>query len=371
MLVSADHLNVIRDEVQRMSAYHVPPSTGMVKLDAMENPYPLPQEMRNRIAAALSSCEMNRYPDPRSTRLKQTLREAMRIPEGFDILLGNGSDELIQILILACARSGACVLAPAPTFVMYRQYALLAGMEYHAVDLAPDFGLATDAMSRAIREYQPAIIFLSYPNNPTGNLFDAAALEALIEEAPGLVVIDEAYQPFAEASFMDRLGRYPNLLILRTVSKLGLAGIRLGYLVGAPAWLREFDKVRSPYNVNVLTQEVAQVALGNFQVLLDQAEMIRDERGRLQAGLAAIEGVQCHASRANFLLARVPDARVLCDALLQRRILVKSLHGAHPLLEQCIRVTVGTPDENDALLAAMREVLQPPARGAGVPNRVV
>lgn len=365
------HLAVIRDEVRAMSAYHVPSADGMIKLDAMENPHGLPAPVREQMAAALADCAMNRYPDPRAGRLKESLRKAMGIAGNHHVLVGNGSDELIQIMIVACARQGACILAPAPTFVMYRQYALLAGVDYHSVDLAADFSLNVDGMLAAVREHKPAIVFLSYPNNPTGNLFDPGSIETIIRAAPGLVVVDEAYQPFADASMMDRLADFPNLVILRTVSKLGLAGIRLGYAVGAAGWIGEFEKVRSPYNVNVLTQVAAQVALENYAVLLDQADMIRRERVRIQAELGRMPGVLCHPSSANFLLVRVPDAAVSCAELSRRGILVKSMHGGHSLLDQCIRITVGTSGENDSLLAAMPEVLAMSAHGVTGPNRVV
>lgn len=365
------HLDVIRDEVRAMSAYHVPPAAGMVKLDAMENPHLLPVPVRQQMAAALADCALNRYPDPRAEDLKQALRKAMGIPGNQHVLVGNGSDEIIQMMIVACAREGACILAPAPTFVMYRQYALLAGVAYHAVDLAADFTLPVQAMLDAIAEQQPAIVFLSYPNNPTGNLFDTDAIEKIVRAAPGLVVVDEAYQPFADASMLDRLADFPNLVILRTVSKLGLAGIRLGYAVGAADWMCEFEKVRSPYNVNVLTQVAAQVALANYGILLDQSAMIKQERARLYAALERMPALHCHPSSANFLLVRVPDAVSSCAELSRRGILVKSMHGSHPLLDQCIRITVGTSGENDLLLAAMPEVLGDAARGADAANRVV
>lgn len=362
---------IVREEVLAMTAYHVPSSAGMVKLDAMENPYPLPESVRLEIGRLAAATALNRYPDPQAPGLKSSLRRTMRIPDEFDILLGNGSDELIQVMIVACARSGATIMAPGPTFGMYRQYALLAGVNYVGVSLAADFSLDEEAFLKAMRNSPPAIVFLSYPNNPTGNLFDASAMERIISAAPGLVVVDEAYQPFADATFMDRLSRFRNLVVLRTVSKLGLAGLRLGYAVGSREWLGEFDKVRSPYNVNVLTQAIAECVLGHHDILDSQAQAIRMERNRLQAALSAMPAARSFPSRANFVLAQVPDAVAACQALHGKGILIKNLHGMHPLLENCIRITVGTPGENDLLVSTLEPILRNLANGPAAPTHVV
>ncbi len=362
---------VVREDVLSMSAYHVPPSAGMVKLDAMENPYGLPMALQAELAGLVADIPLNRYPDPQAPGLKAQLRLSMDIPAELQILLGNGSDELIQVMIVACARSGATVMAPSPTFGMYRQYALLAGVNYVGVPLLPDFALDEPAMLRAMNESLPAIIFLSYPNNPTGNLFDEAAMERIIAAAPGLVVVDEAYQPFADTTFLDRLNRFSNVVLLRTVSKLGLAGIRLGYAVGPADWLGEFDKVRSPYNVNSLTQSIAERVLVHREVLEEQAVKIKSERSRLEIALSQMPRTRSYPSRANFVLARVPDAVAICNGLLSSGILIKNLHGMHPLLENCIRVTVGTPAENARLLSALAVLLDAPSNGAAATIRVV
>jgi histidinol-phosphate aminotransferase len=362
---------VVREDVLSMSAYHVPSSAGMLKLDAMENPYGLPQALGAELSRLVAEIPLNRYPDPQAPGLKARLRKSMQIPDEFQILLGNGSDELIQVMIVACARGGATVMAPGPTFGMYRQYALLAGVHYVGVPLQKDFSLDEAAMLQAMKDSPPAILFLSYPNNPTGNLFDESAMERIIEAAPGLVVVDEAYQPFADTTFMDRLQRFPNLVVLRTVSKLGLAGIRLGYAIGHPDWLGEFDKVRSPYNVNSLTQSVAELVLGHHDVLEQQAVQIKSERARLEMALAGMPGTRSYPSRANFVLARVPDATGVCSGLQRAGILIKNLHGMHPLLENCIRVTVGTPAENDRLLSVLAVLLGTSSNGAAATIRVV
>ncbi len=350
---------LVRPEILRLAAYHVPDARGMVKLDAMENPYRLPADLAQALGERLADTPINRYPDPRADALKAVMRQAFAIPKELELLLGNGSDELIQILTLALARPGATLLTVEPSFVMYRLIAEFCGMRYVGVALTPDFALNEAAMLEAIAVHAPALIFLAYPNNPTGNAFDRAAIERIARAAPGLVVVDEAYHAFAGGlSFLDDISRFDNLLVMRTLSKLGLAGLRLGYLVGAPEWVAQFDKVRLPYNVNALTQQAAHLALQNVAVLERQAAHIVAERGRLAQALQALPGVQVYDSAANFLLMRVRRAAAVFEGLKRRGVLVKNLHGAHPLLADCLRVTVGTADENRRFLDALMAELE-------------
>ena len=349
--------DLVREEVLALAAYHVGDAAGMVKLDAMENPYALPDALRREVGELAAGAAINRYPNPQAPELKARLRRSMAIADGFDILIGNGSDEIIQMMVQALARPGAVLLAPEPTFVMYRVNALLNRMRYVGVPLAADFSLDGARMLAAIEEHQPALVFIAYPNNPTGNLFPDADVLHILQAAPGVVVLDEAYHAFAQKSFMPRLAEFPNLVVMRTLSKVGMAGLRLGYAAGAPAWMREFDKVRSPYNVNVLTQLLAERLLAHMPVLEAQAAAIRDERGRLRAGCERLAGVTAFASDANFLLLRVPDADKVFAGMQQRGVLVKNLHASNPLLAQCLRVTVGTPEENAQCLAALQASL--------------
>ena len=348
---------IIRDEILALKPYLVPDATGMVKLDAMENPYPLPPELRGRIARLVEHAALNRYPDPSAPALKERLRRAFGVPEGIEMLLGNGSDELIQVLALAGARPGAAVLGVEPSFVMFRRIATYAGARYVGMDLREDFSLDIERLLSEIERQAPGLIFIAYPNNPTGNLFDAGMIERVIEAAPGLVVIDEAYHGFAGQSFLSRLAGYPNLLVMRTLSKLGLAGLRLGVLMGAPRWIRQLDKLRLPYNVNTLTQLIAAVVLEYGSVLTEQAAAIKLERGRLLAELRRVPGVRAYPSDANFILFRVSHAERAFDGLKRRGVLIKSLHGSHRLLADCLRVTVGTPDENTAFITALTQTL--------------
>jgi histidinol-phosphate aminotransferase len=393
---------LIRPELRALKAYPVPDARGMIKLDAMENPYPWPESLRNDWLEALREAELNRYPDPRADALQAALREAMRIPDEMALLLGNGSDELIQMLALAVAapaaarRNGArtqatrgpaagigrahrnddppltqdaelgrsTLLSVDPGFVMYRMIGLFAGLEYIGVNLNPsDFSLDLQTTLNAIEQHRPLLTFIAYPNNPTGNLFDPAAIEQIIAASPGLVIVDEAYAPFTDASFLPRLGEWPNLLVMRTVSKMGLAGLRLGYLAGPADWIEQIDKVRLPYNINVLSQASATFALRHRQVLDAQTAEIRNERARLASALSALDGgqgrLQPFPSDANFILVRTQPGRAssLFQGLLERHILIKKLDGAHPLLADCLRITVGTPEENSALIHALAELL--------------
>ena len=348
---------LLRQEVLDLHAYHVPDSSGYIKLDAMENPYLVPPALLGEIAEAVAAAAINRYPDPAAASLKEKIRAAIGLPKGMEVLLGNGSDELIQLLALALNKPGATLLSVEPSFVMYKMIAIFTGMRYVGVPLAADFSLDLPATLAAIRREQPALMFLAYPNNPTGNLFSAQEVMQIIEASPGLVVVDEAYYAFASDSFIPHLARYPNLLVMRTFSKLGMAGLRLGFLAGSEGWLGQLEKLRLPYNVGVLPQLVAEKLLVHHEVLLQQAEQIKRDRAKLYQQLNEIAAVKVYTSEANFLLFRVADAAAIFNGLKQRGVLIKNLNGGHPMLKDCLRVTVGTPDENERFIAALQETI--------------
>jgi histidinol-phosphate aminotransferase len=348
---------LLRQEVLDLHAYHVPESSGYIKLDAMENPYLVPTALRGEIAEAVAAAAINRYPDPGAVSLKEKIRGVTGLPQGMEMLLGNGSDELIQMLAMALNKPGAVLLSVEPSFVMYKMIAAFTGMRYVGVPLATDFSLDLAATLAAIKRERPALTFLAYPNNPTGNLFSADAVAQIIQSSPGLVVVDEAYYAFASDSFIPHLARYPNLLVMRTFSKLGMAGLRLGFLAGSAAWLGQLEKLRLPYNVGVLPQLVAEKLLSHHDVLLQQAEQIKRDRAKLYQQLSEIAGVKVYASEANFLLFRVADATEIFTGLKQRGVLIKNLNGGHPMLKDCLRVTVGTPDENMRFIAALQETI--------------
>ncbi|ALK94983.1 histidinol-phosphate aminotransferase [Massilia sp. WF1] len=353
--------NTIREDVRAGHIYNVPDASGYVKLDAMENPYELPENLRQQLAQRLADAVLNRYPVPSYATLKQKIRDNLGVPAGYDVILGNGSDEIISIIAMATARQDkrAVVLAPVPAFVMFQRSAQFAGMDFVGVPLKADFTLDRAAMLAAIEQHKPSVVFLAYPNNPTGNLYDEDDMVAIIEALGehGIAVVDEAYQPFARVSFMERLPQYPNLMVMRTLSKLGLAGIRLGYLAAAPSLLQQFDKVRPPYNINVLTQVAAEFALDHLDVLNEQAARLNEARSELAAALAALPGVTVFPSSANFITVRVPDAERTCAKLFDARVMIKNLSKMHVLLANCIRVTVSTPEENSVFLNALKASL--------------
>lgn len=350
----------VRPEIRVLSAYHVPPAQGMLKLDAMENPYRWPDDMVDAWLEKLRAASINRYPDPVAAPVRDGLRREMGVSAEHDILLGNGSDEIIQMLALAVNGRGRCIMAPEPGFVMYRMIATLIGLDYVGVPLAADFDLDLDAMLASVKQHQPALIFLALPNNPTGNVFSVDRVRAVIEAADGLVILDEAYTAFTDADHLSFAEDYDNVLVMRTLSKVGLAGLRLGLLIGDAAWLAELEKIRLPYNVNVLTQMSAEFALENFQIIRRQTALIRAERERLTSELRGIAALQVWPSEANFVLVRTPEgrARPIFESLKQQHILVKCLDGSHPQLRDCLRLTVGEPGDSDQLLAALRSALQ-------------
>jgi len=363
-------LRRIRADVQSMHAYAVQDARGLLKLDAMENPYGLPPALQAALGERLGALALNRYPGPRSADLQRALAVHAGLPEGFGLMLGNGSDELISLLAMACdvapgtgeANGGrpAAVLAPEPGFVMYAMSARLQGLRFVGVPLTADFELDEAAMLSAIAREKPAIVYLAYPNNPTANLWDDAVIEKIVQAQGaqgGLVVIDEAYQPFAARSYIDRVARHGHVLLMRTLSKFGLAGVRLGYLMGPQALIAEVDKVRPPYNISVLNCECALFALEHADVFAQQAAEICAQRTRIVEALARLPGVRSWPSDANMMLVRVPDAARTFEGMKARGVLIKNVSKMHPLLANCLRLTVGTADENARMLAALEASL--------------
>lgn len=354
-------LDQIRSDVRTMTSYVVPDANGFIKLDAMENPYDLPSELKAQLGKHLSDIALNRYPVPTYSTLQSELKKSAQIPDGFQTILGNGSDELIHLLSMAFSRGGenAVILAPAPAFVMYRVSALLNHVRYVEVDLLErdgEFVLDVAGMILAIEEHQPKLVYLPFPNNPTGCEFSRESMLAVIEAARryhSFVVIDEAYQPFAENTWMDELPVFDNLLLMRTVSKLGLAGVRLGYMVGRADVILEIEKIRPPYNINVLTEAAVIFMLQNDSVFEEQAKKICDTRALLFNSLREFKQLTVFRSHANFILVRFPDAQAVFDGLKLHGILVKNMSYAHPLLKNCLRLTVGSVDENNKLLNAL------------------
>ena len=358
-------LDRIRADVRAMHAYTVQAADGLLKMDAMENPFGLPPALQAALGQRLGALALNRYPGPRTEVLRDALARHAGMPEGCALMLGNGSDELISLVALACARPGAQVLAPLPGFVMYGMSAQLQGLGFTGVALTPDFELDAAAMEAAIAQHRPAITYIAYPNNPTATLWDDTAVLRTIDAAGaqgGIVVIDEAYQPFASRTWLDRMraepARHGHVLLMRTLSKFGLAGVRLGYLMGPAALVHEIDKVRPPYNVSVLNSEAALFALEHADVFAAQAAELRAGRDLLVAQLRALPGVlKVWDSEANMVLLRVPDAARTFEGMKNRKVLVKNVSTMHPLLAGCLRLTVGSSADNAQMLTALQASL--------------
>ena len=351
---------VIRQDIRSMHAYAIQDSRGLVKLDAMENPFRLPEALQEALGKRLGRVAINRYPTSCVGDVIAALSKYVQLPAGCQLMLGNGSDELISLLAVACDLPGATVLAPLPGFVMYEMSARLQGLRFVGVPLTAGFELDEAAMLAAIEEHRPAITWLAYPNNPTANLFEEGAVERIVDAVgrqSGLVVFDEAYQPFSSRSWMQRLGTRGHVVVLRTLSKFGLAGVRLGYLAGPAALVDEIDKVRPPYNISALNAEATLFAIEHADEFARQAALLRDERARLQRELAALPGVTPFPSEANMILVRVGGAAAVFAGMKARGVLVKNVEGMHPLLKNCLRLTVGTSEENTMMIRALADSL--------------
>lgn len=354
-------LSWIRPVIKSLQAYQVADACGLIKLDAMENPYPLPTELKTALNDKLSMAALNRYPDPSARSLRDKLKQVMSVPVDKEIVLGNGSDELIQMLAMAVAdqNKDVCLMSFDPGFVMYKMIADFTSVKYIGVSLQDDFSINMDATRAAIKENQPAIIFIAYPNNPSANCYSEKEIEEIISVAPGMVVLDEAYHPFAQVSFMSRLTEFDNLLVMRTVSKMGLAGLRLGLLCGHKDIINEVDKIRLPYNINVLTQVSAEFVLDNGGFLNEQARRIREERENLLEKMNAMSDLQVFPSQANFILFRVlsKNANEIFESIKTSGVLIKNMRANDGLLKNCLRVTVGTAGENKSFVAALIKAL--------------
>ena len=356
-------LERIRPDVRAMRAYAIADATGYLKMDAMENPFGLPPDLQAALGRRLGALALNRYPaGAQQAALKAALAAHAGAPQGSAMLLGNGSDELISLVQSACAQPGAAVLAPEPGFVYYAMAAQQHGLRYVGVELDGEFQLREQPMLDAIAAHRPAVTFLAYPNNPTATLWDEAAVQRIVDavgEQGGIVVMDEAYQPFASRTWMDRMRAEParsgHVLLMRTLSKFGLAGERLGYLIGPPALVNEIDKLRAPYNVSVLNAEAALFALEHAEVFAAQAAELRTARTELLAALRAMPGVlKVWDSEANMVLIRVPDAARAQAGMAAHKVLVKNVSTMHPLLANCLRLTVGGSADNAQMLAALQ-----------------
>lgn len=344
----------IREDIRKLSAYHVQNSSGMIKLDAMENPFPLPEKIFQSWEKRLSEIQVNRYPDPSANALREKLSRMLELDDQHALMFGNGSDELIQILMLGLNKD-AKVLSIEPSFVMYRMIAQFCGLEYIGVNLNKDFSLDVNQMEQLIDVHKPEIIFIAQPNNPTGTLFKEDDLRKIASLTKGFLIIDEAYSPFTNFDSRPLLDKFENVIVMRTFSKAGLAGLRLGYLIGKKELLDEFEKLRLPYNINVLTQSLVECALDEYELLEVQAKEIIFLRTELQEKLAAMASIDVIPSEANFITIRLKKAQAtdVANSMNKDGVLIKNLCGGHPLLENCLRLTVGSQEENELMLASL------------------
>jgi histidinol-phosphate aminotransferase len=348
-----DISRLIKPSIRKLTAYSVDETRVRIKLDAMENPFPLPDSVRRELAEATGKTLINLYPDPSARRLKRSIAALWKMsPE--QMVLGNGSDELIQSIILAF---GGPVLIPVPTFAMYDITSRALGQDVVTVFLDRDFDLDAGLLLKKARESRAKVIFLACPNNPTGNRFSDKAVLAVLRNAQAAVVIDEAYFSFSGKTYLPLLKKYPNMVLLRTLSKIGFAGLRIGILTASPAVVNELSKIRLPYNINSLSQAAAVTVLKHNNVINRQISLLISERQKLYNELRELKGVTVYPSETNFIMIRTAkNASSIHLRLKQAGILIKNLNKPGPL-KNCLRVTIGTPDENRTFLKKLKTIL--------------
>ena len=342
----------LRSDIKNIDAYHVPVSKDMIKLDAMESPFGVPEDLKVEFLKCIEQSEVNRYPEADPSPLKDTLRSLMDIPDEFGILLGNGSDELIQLLALACSKDDL-IMSFEPSFVMYELVSKYVNLEYFGVQLDSNFDINLSDALLIIERENPKIIFIAYPNNPTGNCFDYDAIIEIIKSTNSMVILDEAYYAYSDKSFLSEISNFPNLLVLRTISKIGFAGLRLGLLIGDQETIAQLNKLRLPYNINALTQTSANFLLQDKQRIINNAQIIIEERRRLAHELSLFSKFKVYPSQTNFILVHSEDAHSLHTALKENGILIKGFPKGSKLSD-FIRISVSEPVENNILIDAIR-----------------
>ncbi len=347
----------VKRNIKEIEAYSVPHIDCSIKLDGNESPFQLPADIREKLGESLIGIDIHRYPDPEARVLREKIARASGIPTD-GVLLGNGSDELIGMLILACTGSTERVLYPTPTFSMYGLSATAMGAEVIEVPLDQNFDIDLESTLSIIENSDPDLIFLASPNNPTGNAYSEDRIKSIIENAQGIVVVDEAYSDFSGYTFMPLLEKNENLVIMRTLSKVGFAGLRLGMLYAKPELVRELNKVRYPYNINSLSQAAAELVLENHEFVSENIQLVVKERERVFGELKSISGIDPFSSDANFILFRVEDADRVFSELVNRDILIRNFNKPGRL-QNCMRVTIGTPEENNSFTDALRDILTP------------
>jgi len=329
-------------------------SPNSIRLNAMESPYGL-EELESKWLAVLKKVEINRYPISHQRDFLRSLAHSFNLPDS--LLLGNGSDELILLLLLLTGSKK--LLSPSPSFVMYEHLARVVGATYIGVSLEEDFSLSTARFVQAVKQHKPELIFLSLPNNPTGNFFSTDLVEQTLQATKGLVVVDQAYCFFADSFSLPSLKQHNNLLLMRTLSKLGMAGLRFGLLAADPYLIGELHKIRLPYNINALTLASVEWALEQLNYFYDKAKLIVQQRDQLYQHMQSMNSIEVYPSQTNFLLFRclAKSAQEVFELLKEQKILVRNLHNSHPLLTNCLRVSIGLPQENRSFLNGLANAL--------------
>jgi histidinol-phosphate aminotransferase len=354
-------LKHIKPRVRELGAYTLRQYDPGTKLNQNESPYDVPAELKGRLWERLAARPWNRYPPFVASDFIAAVAEATGWREE-GVLVGNGSNELIQALLAAVVEPGVGVVIPEPTFTLYRLMTGVNGGTAVTVELDDELRFPVDAIVAAAKGGEAALIVLCSPNNPTGSALTRHEVERIHDETEAIVVLDQAYVEFGGYDAIPLLEGRPRLVILRTFSKaMSLAGLRAGYLLGDPALVREIAKAKLPYNVNFVTEAVAAEVLRSRQLLAAQVESIRSERDRLVTELARIPGLQVYPTAANFVLFRVlredlDHRAVFCRLLEVHDVLVRDVSG-YPKLERCLRVNAGTPAETEAFLNGMREAM--------------
>jgi histidinol-phosphate aminotransferase len=350
-------LDSIKPAVRGVRAYTLAPDHASVKLNQNENPWDAPARIKEEVLRRFAARKWSQYPD----FVPAALNEQLATFAGWradGIIAGNGSNELIQAVLMVTMQPGKKLLLSVPTFLLYQQVATVLGGEVETVFLTPDLQYDGEALQRFIEEKQPDVTLICSPNNPTGCVIDDVCLRSLLKTARGLIVIDEAYHEFAGQSAVPLLKDHENLVVLRTFSKaMAVAALRIGYLLASPDLVREIGKAVLPYNVNVFSQIVAEVAVENYEnELRPLVRVIVSERDRLFAELSRIDGLQPVASRANFIVVKsATDPKRIFSELLKRDVLIRDVSG-YPMLKEYFRFSVGTPEQNDYVLKSIREI---------------
>ena len=351
----------VRDDLAMNEGYHSPQVDVSVRLNTNESPFPPPPELADRLAQAIAGIAWHRYPDRGAHQLRDGIARLHGVAAD-QVFVANGSNEVLQTLLLTYGGPGRTVLTFEPTYALHSHIARVSGAAVAEENRNTDFTLDADAVVSAIARHEPSVLFLCSPNNPTGLVeppeLVGAAVDAVVAAGRGIVVVDEAYGQFARWSAQELLHDDRPLVVSRTYSKTwSMAAARLGYLL-APAWLvAELDKVVLPYHLSTLTQLAGTLALDYAQDMEARVAAIVAERARVADGMAAL-GAEVWPSGANFVLFRPPggDGEAVWRGLVDRSVLVRNW-ASWPRLEGCLRVTIGTPQENDLFLAALADVV--------------